>query len=145
LDVQLSIINMIKAGVKRSDLQKKSEELLCKGMIDLGILKGKYKKLLKENTHKKYYPHGIGHWMGIDVHDECPYKNKAGKEIPLKSGMVMTIEPGIYIDEKDKSVPKKYRGMGIRIEDDILVTSFGFENLSQEIAKTVEEIESISS
>jgi Xaa-Pro aminopeptidase len=143
LDVQLSIINMIKPDMKRSELQKKSEELLCRGMIDLGILKGKLKKLLKKKAHKKYYPHGIGHWMGIDVHDACPYKDKKGKEIPLKSGMVMTIEPGIYIDEKDKSVPKKYRGIGIRIEDDILLTSTGYENLSSDIAKTVTEIETI--
>ncbi|MFK5937784.1 MAG: aminopeptidase P N-terminal domain-containing protein [Sulfurimonas sp.] len=145
LDVELSIINMIKSGVKRSKLQKKSEELLCKGMISLGILKGKPKDLIKKKAHKKYYPHGIGHWMGIDVHDQCPYKDKKGKEIPLKEGMVMTIEPGIYIDEKDKSVPKKYRGIGIRIEDDILVTSWGFENLSKDIAKTISEIESFSS
>ena len=143
LDVELSIIKMIKPDMKRSDLQRKSEELLCQGMVNLGILKGKVKKLLKKKAHKKYYPHGIGHWMGIDVHDECPYRDKRGKEISLKSGMVMTIEPGIYIDEKDKSVPKKYRGIGIRIEDDILVTSYGYDNLSKDIAKTIEEIESI--
>lgn len=83
--------------------------------------------------------------MGLDVHDECPYKDEKGKEIPLKEGMVMTIEPGIYIDEEDESAPKKYRGVGIRIEDDILVTKDGFENLSAEIAKSVEEIESLSS
>ena len=145
LNVQLSIIDMIKPNVKRSALQKKSEELLCRGMIDLGILKGRYKKLLKKQKHKKYYPHGIGHWMGIDVHDESPYKDKNSKEILLKSGMVMTIEPGIYIDKKDKKVPKKYRGIGIRIEDDILVTSDAYENLSKGIAKTIEEIEAISS
>ena len=145
LSVGLAIIEMIKPEAKRSDIQKKSEELLCQGMIDLGILKGSLKKLLKKQKHKKYYPHGIGHWMGIDVHDESPYKDKKGKEIPLKSGMLMTIEPGIYIDKKDKKVPKKYRGIGIRIEDDILVTSNGYENLSKDIAKTIEEIEQISS
>ncbi len=145
LSVGLAIIEMIKPEAKRSDIQKKSEELLCQGMIDLGILKGSLKKLLKKQKHKKYYPHGIGHWMGIDVHDESPYKDKKGKEIPLKSGMIMTIEPGIYIDKKDKKVPKKYRGIGIRIEDDILVTFNGYENLSKDIAKTIEEIEQISS
>lgn len=145
LEVELAIIEMIKPNVKRTLLQKKSEELLCQGMIRLGILKGNYKKLLKDKAHKKYYPHGIGHWMGLDVHDECPYKDEKGKEIPLKEGMVMTIEPGIYIDEEDESAPKKYRGVGIRIEDDILVTKDGFENLSAEIAKSVEEIESLSS
>lgn len=144
LDTQLEIIQMIKPNVKRSDLHKKSEELLCKGMIKLGILQGSCKKLLKKEEHKKYYPHGIGHWMGIDVHDEAPYKDEKGKEIPLKAGMVLTIEPGIYIDENDTTVPKKYRGIGIRIEDNILVTKDGHKNLSSDIVKSVEDIEAIS-
>ena len=144
LDVELKIIEMIRPNIKRTSLQKKSEELLCRGMINLGVLQGDYKKLLKQKAHKKYYPHGIGHWMGLDVHDECPYKDANGKEILLQAGMVMTIEPGIYIDENDTSVPKKYRGIGIRIEDDILVTANGYENLSKEIAKSVKEIEAIS-
>ncbi|MEA3370864.1 MAG: aminopeptidase P N-terminal domain-containing protein [Campylobacterota bacterium] len=145
LDVQLKIIKMIKPGVKRSDLQKKAVKLLSRGMIELGILKASLKKAINKELYKKYYPHGIGHWMGIDVHDEAPYKYSDGKEIPLKKGMVLTIEPGIYIDENDKEVPKKFRGIGIRIEDDILVTKKASENLSSKIAKSVEEIESIYS
>jgi len=145
LSVENQIIKMIKPGILRTALQEKSEELLCEGMIKLGILKGSVKKLLKKKKHKKYYPHGIGHWMGIDVHDECPYRTKKGKEIPLMSGMIMTIEPGIYIDKDDKSVPKKYRGIGIRIEDDILVTKDGHENLSADIYKEVEDIEGLNS
>lgn len=144
LNVQEKLIGMIKPTVLRSDIQVKSEELLCDGLIALGILKGDKKELLKNKAHKKYYPHGVGHWMGIDVHDEAPYRTKKGKEIALKSGMVMTIEPGIYIDKNDKNVPKKYRGIGIRIEDDILVTKYGYENLSKGIRKSVKEIESIS-
>lgn len=144
LDVEEKIIKMIKPNILRTSLQKKSEELLCDGMIKYGILQGDRKTLIKNKAHKKYFPHGIGHWMGLDVHDQCPYTNKKGKEIPLAAGMVMTIEPGIYIDENDKSVPKKYRGIGIRIEDDVLVTEFGCENLSKEIVKTVQDIENIS-
>ena len=144
LDTQLKIISMIKPKVKRSELQKEAEILLTKGMIKLGILKGDYKKLIKKNKHKKYYPHGIGHWMGLDVHDPAPYVNYNDKEIPLKKNMVLTIEPGLYIDKNDKSVPKKYRGIGIRIEDDILVTKDGHENLSKDIAKSIKEIEDIS-
>jgi len=140
LDVQKKIISMIKPNILRSSLQKKSEELLCQGMIDLGILQGEPKALLKEKAHKKYYPHGIGHWMGLDVHDECPYKKLNGKEIPLTPGMVMTIEPGIYLDEEDDNIPKKYRGIGIRIEDDILVTKNGYENLSKDIVKEIEDV-----
>lgn len=145
LDVQLKIIAKIKSGVLRTELQADSEMLLCQGMIRLGILKGSLKKLLKDKAHKKYYPHGIGHWMGIDVHDESPYRTTKGKEIPLKSGMVLTIEPGVYCPLDDESIPKEYRGIGIRIEDDILVKNDGYENLSAGIAKTVEEIEGLNS
>jgi Xaa-Pro aminopeptidase len=144
LDVEIQIINMIKPEVLRSDLHKKSEELLTKGLVKYGILKGSVENLLKKQKHKKYFPHGIGHWMGVDVHDPCPYKYENGKEIPLKEGMVLTIEPGIYLDENDKNVPKKYRGIGIRIEDDILVTADGYENLSSDIVKTTQDIEALS-
>ncbi|NOR57793.1 MAG: M24 family metallopeptidase [Sulfurimonas sp.] len=144
LNTQYEIIKMIKPGILRTDLQKEAEILLTKGMIRLGILKGKHKKLIKKQEHKKYYPHGIGHWMGLDVHDEAPYLDANKKEIPLKKGMVLTIEPGIYISKDDKSVPKRFRGIGIRIEDDILVTKKSNNNLSSEIAKTIKEIEDIS-
>jgi len=143
LGVQEDIIAAVKPGVKRSALQKMCEEKLCDGLISLGILKGKRKKLMKADAHKKYFPHGVGHWMGIDVHDEVPYSDTKGKEIPLKSGMVLTIEPGIYIDEDDKNAPKEYRGIGIRIEDDILVTKEGYKNLSADILKSVSAIESL--
>lgn len=143
LDVELEIIKMIKPNIKRSKLQKISEQLLCKGLVDLGILKGDPKKLYKEKKHKKYYPHGIGHWMGLDVHDEAPYKDSKGNKISLKAGMVLTIEPGIYCDKDDETIPHKYRGIGIRIEDDILVTQKGHKNLSKHIAKTIKEIEFI--
>lgn len=144
LDTQLKIIQMIRPNVKRSYLQENAERLITKGLIRLGILKGDLKKLIRLKKFKKYYPHGIGHWMGIDVHDPAPYKDKKNKEIPLQKGMVLTIEPGIYIDENDKCVPKKYRGIGIRIEDDILVTKDGYKNLSSDIAKSIKEIEAIS-
>lgn len=144
LSVEKKIIKMIRPNILRTTLQTKSEELLVKGMIKLGILSGTYKKIIKSKKHKAYYPHGIGHWMGLDVHDSCPYKNDKGKEISLQAGMVLTIEPGIYIDENDKNVPKKYRGIGIRIEDDILVTKDGYENLSVGIVKEVYDIENIS-
>ena len=143
LEVEKKIISMIQAGVMRTKLQSESERLLCEGLVSLGILNGSIKKLIKKKKHKKYYPHGIGHWMGLDVHDEAPYKDKKGKEIPLKAGMVMTIEPGIYIDKKDKKVPKRFRGIGIRIEDDILVTKDGCENLSKDIFKEIDDIESL--
>jgi len=145
LDVQKEIISLIKPGVLRSQLQQRAEFLLCKGMVSLGILDGKVKKLIKKGRHKKYFPHGIGHWMGLDVHDECPYKDKQGKEIALSKGMVLTIEPGLYIDKDDNEVPLKYRGIGIRIEDNILVTEDGYENLSKGITKEIKEMKTLIS
>ncbi|MCD6259638.1 MAG: aminopeptidase P N-terminal domain-containing protein [Helicobacteraceae bacterium] len=145
LDVQKKIIQMIRPGVMRSELQTRSEELLCEGMIALGILEGELEELLENKTHKKYYPHGIGHWMGIDVHDQAPYKYDNAQEIPLQKGMVLTIEPALYFHENDTDIPLKYRGIGVRIEDNILVTSKGFKNLSKEIIKEIEDIESYSS
>lgn len=141
LAVQLQVIEVIKPGVKRDWLQTYSEELLCDALIDLGILSGKRETLMEAKEHKKYAPHGIGHWMGLDVHDPCPYVDEAGEALAFAEGMVMTIEPGIYLRADDESVPEKYRGIGIRIEDNILVTSAGNENLSSMIAKTIDEIE----
>lgn len=143
LGVQLKVIEKIAPGITKKVLQELSEELLTRGLVELGILKGDVKYLIKNKKHKKYFPHGIGHWMGIDVHDPCPYYDENGDEIKFNEGMVLTIEPGVYIDEADKNVPEKYRGIGIRIEDNILVTHNGYENLSISIAKSVEEIEAI--
>lgn len=141
LDVQLQVIDAIKPGVKRDWLQSYSEELLCDALIALGILKGERATLIEAKEHKQYAPHGIGHWMGLDVHDPCPYVDETGESLAFEAGMVMTVEPGLYFRADDESVPERYRGIGIRIEDNILVTESGVENLSAMIAKTVEEIE----
>ena len=141
LDVQLRIIGMIRPGMTKKELQQMSEQWLTEGLLKLGILNGEAGALIEAKKHKKYFPHGIGHWLGIDVHDPCPYVDENGNEIRFAPGMVMTIEPGIYIRADDMDAPKAYRGIGIRIEDNILVTEGGCENLSSAIAKTVEEIE----
>lgn len=143
LEVEKKIISMIKPNIFRSELQNEAEKMLCEGMVKFGILTGSVKELLEQKAHKKYFPHGIGHYMGLDVHDQNPYKDNKNEEIPLKAGMVLTIEPGIYLPLDDKDIPKKYRGIGIRIEDNILVTKEGYKNLSQDIKKEVGEIESI--
>lgn len=141
LDVQLKVIAAIKPGGSKKELQAFSEKLLTEGMVSLGILEGEVEALIKEKAHKTYYPHGIGHWMGLDVHDPCPYSDDNGDEILFAEGMVLTIEPGLYLPKDDESIPEKYRGIGIRIEDDVLLVKEGCENLSRAIAKTVDEIE----
>jgi len=143
LEVQMKVIDAMKPEVKRDWLQQYSEELLCQALIDLGILGGERENLLESKAHKKYAPHGIGHWMGLDVHDPCPYVDDEGESLRFQSGMVMTIEPGIYIRADDETVEEKYRGIAIRIEDDILITATGCENLSAMIAKSVEDIEAM--
>ncbi|MFC2074627.1 aminopeptidase P N-terminal domain-containing protein [Campylobacterota bacterium] len=143
LDVQEKIIKLVQPGVSKQQLQEKSELLLAQVMLDLGILKGSLDAVIENKTHKKYYPHGIGHWMGLDVHDTCPYKDESGKEVLFKEGVVLTVEPAIYLPQDDLEIPEEFRGIGIRTEDNILVTSKGYENLSSDIAKTVEEVEAI--
>jgi len=145
LSCEEKIIEKIKPNIKRTSLQKKAVKILTKGLIEIGILQGSLKKLIKKEKYKKYYPHGIGHWMGLDVHDTCPYKDKNGDEIKLQKGMVLTIEPAIYIDENDNDVPRKYRGIGVRIEDNVLITKYGFKNLSKNIVKGIIEVEELSS
>ena len=140
LNIQKKIIKEIRPGIKRSKLQKIAIKELTKGLIELKILNGNVKELIKKESYKKYYPHGIGHWLGLDVHDASPYFNKANKEIKLKKGMLLTIEPGLYIDSKNR-INKKYAGIGIRIEDNILVTKNGYKNLSKKIKKSVKSIE----
>lgn len=143
LDAQLRVIDAIAPGVKRDWLQRHSEELLTDALIGLGVLEGSREELMEAKAHKRFYPHGIGHWMGLDVHDPCPYVDEEGNSVTFEPGMVMTIEPGLYFRADDESVPQRYRGIGVRIEDDILVTETGNENLSAMIAKTVEEIEAM--
>jgi len=87
--------------------------------------------------------HGIGHWLGMDVHDVGVYMDPKGKSRKFQAGMVLTIEPGIYISKKNKNVPSEYRGIGVRIEDDVLVTKKGCEVLTQKLPKEINEIESI--
>jgi len=143
LDAQEKIIKAIKPGISKQLLQEKSELLLAQVMMDLGILNGSFEEIMETKSYKKYYPHGIGHWMGLDVHDTCPYKDEKGEEILFSEGMVLTIEPAIYLPENDLDIPQMYRGIGIRTEDDVVVTKSGNENLSRGIAKTVEEIERV--
>ncbi len=141
LEAQLKIIGMIKPGVSKQILQTKSELLLTQVMRDLGILKGSMDQLIETKAFKKYYPHGIGHWLGLDVHDTCPYKDEDGKDVLFEEGVVLTIEPAIYLPEDDLDIPAAYRGIGIRTEDNIVVTAKGCENLSSGIAKSVDEIQ----
>lgn len=141
LKLQQQLIKMVKPKVLRSELQEYMVQEICKILIEIGVLSPKLDEHIQNQNYKKYIPHGVGHWMGIDVHDRCAYYNNNLEEIAFEAGMVLTIEPAIYLQADDESVPPPYRGIGIRIEDNILVTNTAHENLSIDIAKSVEQIE----
>jgi Xaa-Pro aminopeptidase len=145
LDVQLQCVEFTKTGNTVKKRQEFSIELLTEGMVKLGLLKGKAKDLIKKKAYMKYYMHGVGHYLGLDVHDAGRYftDQTAKNSKPFAPGMVLTVEPGLYIPPDDKSAPAKYRGIGIRIEDDVLVTEDGNRNLTSKVPKQIEEIESL--
>ena len=145
LDVQLQCIDYTKTGNTVKARQELSIELLTEGMKKLGLLKGKTKDLIKKKAYMKYYMHGVGHYLGLDVHDAGRYfsDQTAKHSRPFAPGMVLTVEPGLYIPPDDKSAPAKYRGIGIRIEDDVLVTADGNHNLTAKVPKDPDEIEEI--
>lgn len=132
-------------------------EVLCEGLIDLGLLKGKLSENIKNKTFRKFYMHKTSHWLGLDVHDVGSYleplveaknlKETSANSKPkdnsriLKPGMVITVEPGLYFDPEDTTIPKEYRGIGIRIEDDVLITKTGAEVLTNSAPKELNEIE----
>lgn len=143
LDVQQKCIEYTKTGNTVKRRQDYSIELLTDGMVKLGLLKGKTKDLIRRKAYLKYYMHGVGHYLGLDVHDAGRYftDQDARRSRPFAPGMVLTVEPGIYVPPDDKSAPAKYRGIGVRIEDDVLVTEDGNRNLTSKVTKDPDEIE----
>ncbi len=139
LNAQTAVIDMIKPGVLWPTLQEKAVRLLTQGLLDLGILSGEVDACIENKAYRDFYMHGIGHWLGLDVHDAGVYK-KEDKGRPLEVGMVFTVEPGLYVAE-DAKVAEQWRGIGIRIEDDVLVTETGCRVLTKDVPKTVAEIE----
>jgi len=150
LRTQMSCIDMVRPGVRLEDLKTHSIEILTEGMVRLGLLKGDPKKLIEEKKYMQFYMHNLGHFLGIDVHDAGRYYfNRESR--PAEPGMVMTIEPGIYVSadtgnipaEFNKDVPEKYLGIGVRIEDDVLVTENGARVLTHKVPKDPAEIEEL--
>ena len=143
LEVQEKTVAAIKPGVTYESLQEMSRRGLCEAMIDLGLLDGEVDELLEEKAYSDYYPHSIGHSLGMDVHDVGLIPVEADADRPLREGMVLTIEPGLYIPGTDEEAPEAFRGTGIRIEDDVLVTADGVENLTSSCPKSVDAIEAL--
>jgi Xaa-Pro aminopeptidase len=142
LNAQTAALEQIKPGLPWNLAHDASVEVLTQGLLDLGLLKGKLKKLIKDEKYKQFYMHRIGHWLGMDVHDVGDYKIKQEWRL-LEAGMVLTVEPGLYIPVDCKSVDEKWRGIGIRIEDDVLVTPTGHEILTSGVPKSIADIEAL--
>ena len=150
LETQVSCIDMVRPGVRLEDLKTHSIEMLTEGMVKLGLLKGDPAKLIEEKKFMQFYMHNLGHFLGIDVHDAGRYYFD-GESRPAEPGMVMTIEPGLYISPDTKNIPEgfnqdvpaKYLGIGVRIEDDVLVTEKGARVLTNKVGKDPKEIEAL--
>jgi len=142
LAAQIAGIEMTKPGVTIDDIHERTVELLTQGLVDLGLLEGPAAERIEDESYKRYYMHRTSHWLGMDVHDVGAYTN-GDTPRPLEPGMVITIEPGLYIAADCEEAPEEFRGIGIRIEDDILVTDGGYEVLTSGAPKTVSDVERI--
>ena len=141
LRAQQAAIRQIKPGNTLPQAYKIAAQILTEGLIDLGVLQGTVSENMKAVSYRPYFMHGLGHWLGLDVHDVGEYKVD-GEPRPLEPGMVLTIEPGLYIPV-GTDCDQAYQGVGVRIEDDILVTADGHENLTSGVPVEVSEIESL--
>ena len=143
LAAQLAAIGKVRPGNKWSEPHDAAVRVLAQGMLDLKLLGGSLDEVLEKETYKRFYMHRTGHWLGLDVHDAGDYK-RAAEWRALEPGMVLTVEPGLYI-RADDDVPEPLRNIGIRIEDDVLVSPDGCEVLSAEAPKRIEDIEALMS
>lgn len=142
LDVQKKLIELVREGFSLPQLHEKSVEWLTEKMVELNLLSGSVQENIENKRYHKYYPHGVGHYLGMDVHDVGVSK-KNGQPVPFKAGTVITVEPGLYVPSDDMSAPEEFRGLGVRIEDDVLVTASEPEVLTALVPKEIEELEAI--
>jgi len=143
LSAQRRALEDIEAGLDFDDLQERTARRLTESLVDLDVLDGSVDALVDDEEYKPYFPHKVGHWLGIDVHDVGPYRAVDGDWRTLQPDMVLTVEPGLYFPERDDDVPEPLRGLGIRIEDDVRVTENGHENFSAECPKNPDAIEEL--
>jgi len=140
LDAQLAAIDAVQPGNHWNDPHMAAVKVITKGLVKLGLLKGRPAQLIKDGEYRRFYMHRTGHWIGLDVHDVGDYKIEEQWRL-FEPGMVLTVEPGIYIPAKSRGVPKRYWDIGIRIEDDVRVTRNGHEVLTQALIKEADAIE----
>ncbi|HDL2220766.1 TPA: M24 family metallopeptidase, partial [Mannheimia haemolytica] len=140
LTMQKEAINLLVPNSSIKAANDKAVQILTQGLVRLGILNGDVESLIEQKAYRQFYMHGLGHWLGLDVHDVGDYGTE--RDRPLQIGMVLTVEPGIYIP-KDADVPEQYKGIGIRIEDNLLITEYGNKNLSSGCPKEIADVEQL--
>jgi Xaa-Pro aminopeptidase len=141
LEAQYAAIDKVRPGNHWNDPHDAAVRVITRGLKKLGLLEGTLTKLIRDGAYREYFMHRTGHWLGIDVHDVGDYK--VGDEWRLlESGMVMTVEPGIYLPASRK-LPARFRNIGVRIEDDVAVTSKGVDVLSKHLAKEPDDVEAL--
>ena len=141
LDVQINAISQVKPGITMAEINRNIIKQFVNGLLKLGLLQGECEDLIAREAYKVFYMHGLGHYLGLDVHDVGEYGSQDNPRL-LEAGMVVTIEPGLYI-ANDADVDDIWKGIGIRIEDDILVTESGYEVLTADVPKSIDEIEAL--
>lgn len=142
LSAQLGALEVCRPGRTLADVHETAVRGLVEGLVGLGILEGDVEQLVSDETYRPYYMHNTSHWLGLDVHDAGSYRI-AGEHRKLEPGMVFTVEPGIYVPRDDEKADAKFRGIGVRIEDDVVVTEDGHENLTASIPKAPDELEAL--
>jgi Xaa-Pro aminopeptidase len=143
LGVEKACVAAVRPGNTVDKIHEQAVQLLTEGMVDLGLLQGSVAELIEKGAYKRFYMHRTSHWLGMDVHDVGIYAPD-GSSRPLAAGMVLTVEPGLYVAPDANDVAAEYRGIGIRIEDDILVTAEDHENLTISIPKEVSALEELT-
>ena len=142
LDAQIAAINAVQIGNSYKEPHNVAVRILVQGLLDLGLMQGNIDEIIEKEAFRQFYMHGTGHWLGMDVHDVGAYKVD-GEWRAYEEGMVVTVEPGLYIAPDDETVDSKWRGIGIRIEDDVVATENGPLVLTAKVVKTVEDIEAL--
>jgi Xaa-Pro aminopeptidase len=135
-------MDRVRPGIPRVEFHNAAVRTITEGLIDIGLLAGTADENIERERYKDFYMHGTGHWLGLDVHDAGAYRDASDEPVRFRPGMVTTLEPGIYV-HRDLDCDERFKGIGVRIEDDLLITGEGHDNLTAAIPKDIDEIEAI--
>ena len=143
LSVQERAVASVRPGASINSIHADVLRMITEALVQLGILRGEVEALVEDKAYEPYYMHRTSHWLGLDVHDVGRYVQMDGDDVPLEPGMVLTVEPGLYLSADDEAVPEAMRGIGVRIEDDVLVTATGHDTLTAHIPKRIDDVEAL--